>query len=151
MFPNHIFTVHFFSAQSIRTNFWCKWMLWSMDLKLCELLCCNNWHRVLPLVFLNLDVIVSLIKSFYLIKGHLRQHRQWKVNCGPKKCKIKVIQKITFPKSRNLSVAKYVPIETRRKRRKLEEDKNDITDHSLPLFPTRLDKLYNWPWKRASV
>lgn len=59
-----------------------------------------------------------------------------------------MIQKITFPKSRNLSVAKYVPIETRRKRRKLEEEKNDITDHSLPLSPTRLDKL---PWKRASV
>ena len=81
-------------------NFQCKWMLWSVDSR--TIIGVQAWtacgHCEKCLVFLNFDVIVPLIKSFYLIQRH------W----------IKSKYEI-FAKSRNLSVAKYAHIYISRK------------------------------------
>ena len=117
-----VFTTDTFTKSHFFTflrNCQCKWMFWSIDsrtiirvqawnvLWTLRLLCCYCWHSA-PL--LRCDVVVPLIKSFYLLQRRIKWNCLWNVNCCTQKREIKVIQNINFAKSRNLSVAKYAHI-----------------------------------------
>ena len=95
-------------------NCQCKWVLWSIDsrtiihvqawnvLWTLRLLCCYWWHFSFCCVSLNFDVIVSLIKSFYLLQRRIKRNCLWNVNCCTQKREIKVIQNTKFSQNREI-------------------------------------------------
>ena len=91
-------------------NCQCKWVLWSIDsrtiihvqawnvLWTLRLLCCYWWHFSFCCVSLNFDLIVPLIKAFYLLQRRIKRNCLWNVNCCTQKREIKVIQIWNFRK-----------------------------------------------------
>ena len=57
-------------------------------------------------VSLNFDVIVPLIKSFYLLQRRIKRNCLWNVNCCTQKREIKVIQNMKFSQNREIYVSR---------------------------------------------
>ena len=99
-------------------NCQCKWVLWSIDsrtiihvqvwnfLWTLRLLCCYWWHYSFCCVSFNFDVIVPLIKSFYLLQRRIKRNCLWNVNCCTQKREIKVIQNMKFSQNREIYVSR---------------------------------------------